>query len=200
MKNNFWSLIWKSFLEIQGFTLGILGLIISLLAWFFSEQKKISFTLTVFLIILIIVIFTLIKAINQLLKNTNKLQDEIKSLKENNQTLEQEIGNLVNPPIIIVKKDTTKNVIRCLLENSSLFTVNVLLSFYYEDADGFQRFIAIGVVESVQDNGKIQVIVDENEIVTEYQTIFERLVNNEQAVKKATFVRLGIPRDRDFRR
>jgi cell division protein FtsL len=207
MKNSFWGLIWSSFNEIQGVLLGLLGFLgsIALIRYPFNTSIPLDLVIIVSFFTLLL-IATLLSAVNTLLRQKQKLESEVRQLQETNQKLESEVRQLqetnqkldniikqgVSPKILRAKKDGNNNFV-CLLEASNLFVIEMLISFYYTDEDGFERLIGEGFVEYINPNdGKIQAIIDKPKTV--YQTILDRLVNNDSKVFQATVVRPGILR------
>jgi hypothetical protein len=159
MKNNFWGLIWSSFSVIQTFWLGLLGFVASLLAWAFAGQTPIPLVvLFVIITIAILVIATLIRALQTAL-------EEYQRVKQN-----------IIPTILRVQKDANNNI-QCLLEASNLFAAQLMISFYYTDEDGFEVLIGEGFVKNVQSDQKIQTVLDQPE--AGYQNVLDRLANND---------------------
>ena len=71
---NFWGLLWQSFQEINGLLFGLLGICVSLLAWFISKDTKIGLIWLIIIVILaLILIWTLLHAINKLLTKNCQL-------------------------------------------------------------------------------------------------------------------------------
>jgi hypothetical protein len=193
MKNNFWELIWSSFNEIQGVLLGLLGFLggIALIRYPFNTSIPLDLVIIVSFFTLLL-IATLLSTVNTLLRQKQKLESEVRQLQETNQKLDNIIKQGVSPKILRAKKDGNNNFV-CLLEASNLFVIEMLISFYYTDEDGFERLIGEGFVEYINPNdGKIQAIIDKPKTV--YQTILDRLVNNDSKVFQATVVRPGILR------
>jgi hypothetical protein len=74
-----------------------------------------------------------------------------------------------------------------------LFATDLRVSFYYIDEYSFEALIGVGYVRTVQNNGKVQVVIDHPEPA--YQDIVTRLGNSDSQVIEKTFIRLGIPRN-----
>ena len=162
MKNNFWGLIWSSFLGIQSLVLGFLGFVASLLVWAFAGQTPIPLVvLFVIITIAILVIATLITALQTAL-------EEYQRVKQN-----------IIPKILRVQKDANNNI-QCLLEASNLFAAQLMISFYYTDEDGFEVLIGEGVVKNVQSDQKIQTVLDQPE--AGYQNVLDGLANNDDTI------------------
>ena len=162
MKNNFWGLIWSSFLGIQSLVLGFLGFVASLLAWVFAGQTPIP------LVVLFVIITMAILAIATLCKALQTALEEYHRVKQN-----------IIPKILRVQKDANNNI-QCLLEASNLFAAQLMISFYYTDEDGFEVLIGEGVVKNVQSDQKIQTVLDQPE--AGYQNVLDRLANNEDKI------------------
>ncbi|MEL6496186.1 MAG: hypothetical protein AAFQ41_13850, partial [Cyanobacteria bacterium J06623_7] len=74
MKNNFWSLIWSSFNEIQGSLITFIGIFVSVLLARFPVKTQIPLDIFIIaILIFLLIIATLIKAINKILEQVNKL-------------------------------------------------------------------------------------------------------------------------------
>ncbi len=71
----------------------------------------------------------------------------------------------------------------CLLEPSSLFSHDTLVSLYYLGESEFERLIGFGVVLNIQENGMIQIMVTSE--IKSCPDIFDKLRNNDSdALKK----------------
>ena len=178
MKNNFWGLIWSSFNEIQGVLLGLLGFLggIALIRYPFNTSIPLDIVIVVSFFTLLL-IATLLSAVNTLLRQKQKLEAEVKQLQEVNQNLENIIKQGITPRILRSQKQGNNNIL-CLLDSSSLFTIELLVSFYYTDEDGFERLIGEGFVEYINPkDGKIHAIIDKPQTI--YQAILDRLASND---------------------
>ncbi|NCS76395.1 MAG: bZIP transcription factor [Microcystis aeruginosa K13-07] len=186
MKNNFWGLIWSSFNEIQGVLLGLLGFLGGIALIRYPDHTSIPLDLVIIVsFFTLLLIATLLSAVNALLRQKQKLEAEVKQLQEVNQKLETEIKQRIIPKILRVQKDAN-NSLQCLLESSDLFAAQFIISFYYTDEDDFERLIGVGFVESINNKGQIQVVIDRPEIT--YQDILDKLANNDLKVMQQTRV------------
>ena len=193
MKNNFWGLIWSSFNEIQGVLLGLLGFLggIALIRYPFNTSIPLDIVIVVSFFTLLL-IATLLSAVNTLLRQKQKLEAEVKELQEVNQKLETEIKQRIIPKILRVQKDANNNIL-CLLEASDLFAYDIYISFYYTDDDGFENLIAIGFVNVIQNDGKIQAIL--NQPYPNYQNIIDALDGNDPKLIEKIIIKPSIPRN-----
>ncbi len=169
MKNNFWSLIWSSFNEIQGSLITFFGIFVSVLIARFPVKTEIPLDLFIIIIlILLLVIATLIKAINKILIEYKSLLDQVKKP--------------LIPKILSARPYQTQGQtgILCLLEKSELFSPRILVSCYYEDNDGLEILIGIGLILHIQDNKTIQAFI--NQPILEYEDILDKLANNDSRV------------------
>lgn len=149
MKNNFWSLIWSSFNEIQGSLITFIGIFVSVLIARFPVKTQIS--LDVFIVVILIsllIIATVTNAIGKLLTE--------------NKELKQRIAKPLISKIIFARKYQISGVegILFLLERSQLFSIGILVSCYYKDEGGIELLIDTGKVIHVQEEGKIQAFID----------------------------------------
>lgn len=168
MKNNFWGLIWSSLLGIQSLVLGFLGFVASLLAWAFAGQTPIP------LVVLFVIITIAILAIATLYKALQTALEEYHRVKQN-----------IIPKILRVQKNANNNIL-CLLEASDLFAPLSMISLYYTDENDFEALIGVGFVESINNEKRIQVVIDEPKIT--YQNILDKLTNNDLTVMQKTRV------------
>lgn len=111
MKNNFWSLIWSSFNEIQGSLITFIGIFVSILLARFPVKTKIPLnTFIIVVLILLLIIATVIKAINTLFVEYKELQQRLAQ-------------PLILKIISARKYEIVEQVgILCLLERSQLFS------------------------------------------------------------------------------
>lgn len=175
-KPNFWSLIWSSFVEIQGALITFIGFFVSILISWFPVKTQIP--LGVFIIvtlILLLIIFTVVNAFNKLIVEYLKLQELT------NKTL--------IPRILSARKYKTQayDGIICLLEKSELFANGAYVSCYYKDEDGFEVTISTGFTTNIQADGKIQVFL--NQPVTSYQDILDKLASNDAQIISKVFIK-----------
>lgn len=193
MKNSFWGLLWLSFLEIQGVLVGVLGVVISILAWVFSSKTQISLALAITIAVFtLIVIITLFQAAYKAFRQMKKLESEAEILRRDNQDLAiQRNKRLVSKILQIRPIQTVKGLqILYLLEPSELFANEMYISFYYTDDDGFEILIGVGTVNNIQTDGKIQAFIDHP--IPDHQDIVNRLENNDAKVKDKTVIRPNI--------
>lgn len=197
MKNSFWGLIWFSFKEIQGFLIGFLGVLISVLLVRFPFKTPIPLDLvliTGFFILLIL--FTLIKATDKAFNEYQNLKSNYQNLEESYQNLEESYQKLKKnqvPKILQVRRDKSTNLIVCIFENSDLFATELRITFYYTDDYGFESAIAVGFIETIQSNGKILSMIDYPNPT--YQDIIDRLAHNDSNILEKTIVRPGVIKD-----
>jgi hypothetical protein len=174
MKNSFWGLIWSSLREVNNSILTILSYAISILLAVVAGKASVP----LYLVIIIVTLSLLITA--TLIRALEKALDEYAKVKQS-----------VIPKILRVQKDASNNL-QCLLEASDLFDVEMVISFYYTDNDGFERLIGEGFVEVINKDGRIQTVIDQPQ--PGYQNILDGLVNNDTRVIQATRVRFGTRR------
>ena len=181
MKKNFGELIWSSFLEIQGVLIGALGIVITILLSRFPVKTQIPLDMVIAIaFFMLLLVATLTQASYQSFKTVQELSQLQKS---------------VIPKILYVIKEPSSQApfqLRCLLGNSALFSNDTCISFYYTDDEGFERLIGMGVVVTVQDDGKIQALLDSP--ILGYQDILEKLGNNDLKIIKRTVVKPNITR------
>ncbi len=176
MKNNFWSLIWSSFNEIQGSLITFLGIFVSIFLARFPVKTQISLdTFIIIVLILLLIIATVIKAINTLFAEYKELQ----------QRLEQPLI----PKILSARRYEILEIsgILCLLERSQLFSIGIFVSCYYKDTDGFELLIGTGTIINIQGDGKIQALIDRS--ASSYQDILNKLANNDSQITSRVVIK-----------
>jgi hypothetical protein len=190
MKKSVWGLIGSSFNEIQGLWIGFLGFVISVLLVRFPFKTPIPLDLVLIAgFFILLILFTLIKATNKAFNEYKNLRSDYQTLKENYQKLKR---NQI-PKILRIQQEKSSGLIICLFENSDLFATDLRVSFYYIDEYSFEALIGVGYVRTVQNDDKVQVVIDYPDPA--YQDIVTRLGNSDSQVIEKTFIRLGIPRN-----
>ncbi len=191
MKDSFWSLIWSSFLEVQGLFIGVVAIILTLILARFPVKTQIP--IDILIIVILILLFCLVTIFNALLKifkDNKKISSKLELCIQNNQELKKQLSSIFIPRILYTQQNTTATV--CLLEKSELFSTDSCLSFYYTDESGFEVMIAVGHVINIQTDGKIQALIDQP--VVAYQDILEKLANNDSQVLSKIVVKPTIPK------
>lgn len=79
-----------------------------------------------------------------------------------------------------------------LLEPSELYSFGDLVTFYYVGEDQFEELIGIGAVVNIQQDGKIQALLQTP--VSEQGALIERLASNEAALKRLIRVKPNVQR------
>ncbi len=69
----------------------------------------------------------------------------------------------------------------------------MMVSAYYTDASGFEVLVAVGFIKNIQDDRKIQIIL--NQPILSYQDIFEKLLNNNKSIIDKTIIKPGISKE-----
>jgi multisubunit Na+/H+ antiporter MnhE subunit len=88
MKDNFWSLIWSSFLDIQGILIGFLGVVITIVLSRFQVKTNIPLDLAiVILFFILLLIVTLFKAASKSFSEYQKAKAEFEKLTIRNSEL-----------------------------------------------------------------------------------------------------------------
>lgn len=183
MKDNFWGLIWSSFLEVQGALITFIGIFVSIGLSRFPVKTQVSLDIFIILVlILLLIIVTAINACNKLFVKYNKLKQELETVSQENKQLNVIARKRIIPRIISARNYQIKNIsgILCLLEKSELFSHNIFVSCYYTDNNEFEVMIGVGSVINIQTDGKIQVFI--NDFVNDYQDILRKLANNDNQI------------------
>lgn len=140
MNKSFWGFIWERFCKLHGVLIGIIAIVSGIFFWNFAPDKHITLGIVIpFGIIYTILLIVFIDA-------------SYKSFKINKNIL---------PEVIYVKPYFMKNkeIHLFLLTTSDLFSNEMLVSFYYYN-DGYEQLIGIGRVFNIQDDNKIQVLLE----------------------------------------
>ena len=134
----------------------ILSLILGFLFWYFKPEMTVSFgvILPIFLLLIILIIPLVDLLINLYFQNKNKRL----------------------PRVLTSAKYPSGDTV-LLLSDSSLFTINSIVSIYYKE-DDFEHLIGFGTVINVQENGKIQVGI--SWALNGYDEYFEKIDNNDK--------------------
>lgn len=88
-------------------------------------------------------------------------------------------------------QNNSENVALLLLENSSIFSFEQLVSVYLKEED-FEKLLGTGFVLTIQENLKIQVLVS-NDICCDYE-IWKKITNNDGSIIKQVMVKPSIPK------
>lgn len=173
MKQTFIEVLWTSFKKMWGIPATVLGVILSFLMWHFTPDKTITL-LFFFIVVYILIIIGLTFFDSSL--TTYKL------------------SNNVIPKILLARNSSTKPDAAplCLLEPSNLFSYDTSVSAYYLDDDGFELLIGTGVVVTVQEDKKIQVLI--NKIVDGQEDIVNKLRSNDSKIIQKVKIKPSVPK------
>lgn len=193
MDNSFWRSVLSSFLKIENGISLFLATLITLILWNFTSKDKIS--INIFLVIVFITLVAtgvLFQVAYNAFRENKQLKLDIQSLQKKNQDLESQIQNRIIPKILRVEKDHTTGLITCLLEDSELFSPEIMISFFYTDDDGFERQIGGGYVKNRQSDKKMTAVIDQPD--STYQNILDKLTQNDNKVLERTIIKPGTRR------
>ena len=174
MAKGLWSLIWSSFYRTQSILSGVIAIVVSIILWFFTPDRTISLSIFIpILIIFWIIVMTLVDTLFRISKLSKRI-----------------LPRVLNTKMLFTSTEEQK--VLCLLEPSEFFSHDILVSFYYVDDDNFERFIGVGKVLNIQEDGIIQVTIDytsqgSDEIIT-------KLAESNAGVLKKIRVKPTIPR------
>ena len=135
----FWKWFWRSTRKSYGALVAIFSMPVTLLLWYFPTTTRVPLGI-------VIVVGTLAIAI--LLSLSHMAYSAI-----------QEVSGRL-PRVMHSRKGTGgfKDVVAvCLLEESTLFSHGMAVSFYFKDSAEFEVLIGTGIVINVQDDRRIQV-------------------------------------------
>ncbi len=183
MKDNFWGIIWSSFLEVQGALITFIGIFVSIGLARFPVKSQVSLDILIIIVlILLLMIVTAVNACNRLFVEYRKLNHKLETVERENEQLNKISQKRLIPEILSARDYQINNIsgIFCLLEKSELFSHNIYVSCYYTDNDDFEIIIGVGSVINIQTDGKIQVLIDE--FVNNYEDILKKLANNDNKI------------------
>lgn len=169
---SFWGLIYDSFLRINGWLFGGLGLALTVAAFFFTPENKVPvgwFVAAGTLSIVVIVV----------------LYDASRTSWKASQRGLPAVRRTLEPP------DIYQGIEKILIvEPSELFGVDVLVSIYITE-DEYERLIGIGRVLNIQTNGYLQIGIS---TLTETSgELIDKLKSNDSAFLKRLLVKPSVP-------
>lgn len=136
----FWREFYGSFTRVQGWVLAVLGVLLSLATFFWSDDTSIPIgwvaTIATVLTILIVTLVEMSRALA--VRVQNPLPRVLACLEPSPSTGDRRI---------------------LLLEPSDLYGHDAVVSVYHARDDGFEVLVALGYVATVQQNGRIQVVI-----------------------------------------
>lgn len=163
----FWSLLGSQVVRVHSLFGVLASIALSFLLWANSPSKEIP--LLIFLVVtiaLILIIISLASALLVALKYQNPIP---------------RIENVVN----------RRNEVICLLKSTKMFSHGIIVSFYYTDEHNFEQLICMGTVINIQENGMIQVKIEEE--VDGHEDILTKLKNNDKQLIKKVAVKPTVP-------
>ncbi len=140
MNRSFWGFIWERFSKHLGVPIGFMALLSGIALWIFAPDKQITLGIFIpFGIICAILLIVFLDAAYESFK----------------------INRNILPEVIYVEPYFVKNkkTHLFLLTASDLFSNEILVSFYYYN-DGYEQLIGVGRVFNIQDDNKIQVLLN----------------------------------------
>ena len=174
MKNRFRSVLWSSFWKTQGAIATLIGGgILGYIYWNSSPAATIplAVALPVFVICISLIVLFAHAAYSTFQNAKGGLPKVL---------MGRSPGRLKNAKAL------------CILESSELFSHNSVVSFYFVDG-GYERFLGVGYVVNIQDNGYIQVeLVSPSE---GNEDVIDRLSRDEKAVLDKVLVKPNVPWD-----
>ncbi len=158
MKESFWGLVWQSFDKVQGIIFGIFSLIFAIILWNLSPDWRIE----VFWVILVFpILFFISIAFGNLAYRLYKTQ-------------KNKLPKVLLGKELEMSDEESKTI--CLLGSSDLFSHNCVVSIYFNN-QGFEQLVGIGIVQNIQEDGKIQIII--NYPIPSHKDIIEKISQNE---------------------
>lgn len=136
---SFPALLYDGFRRVQGFLIGVIGVVLTIAAWQIPSARAVPVAWVVPVgVVALLLIFTLWDAAYRAFSAAVHPLPRVR-------------GRVKATPIF------GSAIAILLLEPSALFSHDTIVSVYYIDEDGFERLTGIGRVLNIQGDGKIQV-------------------------------------------
>jgi hypothetical protein len=169
----FLSGLYDAFRRINGYAMGAIGVTLTVATYVFAPSTQISLRLLVPIgLLAVLVMFTLGDAAYEAMKRSTRLPKVIRAL----------------PPTALY--DDARAIL--LLEPADIFAHDAMVSVFSR-SDDFERFIGVGFVATVQENGLIQVCVlaDDEDAV---DPAWARILQNNRDELSDLLVKPSIPK------
>lgn len=137
MKKGFWKVLGIHIIKIHSMYSLMAGLPLTLLLWKYSNNKEVSILVPLIVAVACLLIISAL---------VSALIDEMKR--------SQVIPNIER----VIRQETSVLV---LVSQSSIFSHGIGVSLYYTDEHQFEKLICIGRVINIQENGKIQIKIEQ---------------------------------------
>lgn len=165
--------LYKAFRRTNGFILTLIGLLFSFVMWFWKPSASVPlWVIVLIVIVLAIVVVTLADALFESLKRSSRLPRVCKAI--------QPVALYGDARAIL------------LVDASDLFSHDAMVSVFSRMND-FEVLIGTGFVATVQENGRIQVCVQNSAEST--GDIWERILQNNKEELSQLIVKPSIPRN-----
>ncbi len=137
--------LWDSFKSIHGLTFADVGFVGMVVVYVFAFPNDTSLRVLVGTSIVVLTLFILL--LLTVLDAAYRLYRAAK-------------GGL--PSVILGRNPPagSRATLTCMLEPSELFSYGIAVSFYKVDDEGFEALVGVGTVANIQENGRIQVIME----------------------------------------
>lgn len=148
-------LLWVSFRGTVGTFVGIVGLIAGIAAWFIPSTSTVSLAAYVVTVVLSVALIVVLLEATRIarLHAANPLPRVRLSLREGSTPTE---GHVI-----------------LILEPSPMFSHGIMASIFLLEHDHYERFVGNGVVQNVQDDGLIQIRIEE--VIDGFQSLIADL-------------------------
>ena len=162
--NNYWKELYYAFRRVHGYLIAIVGIAMSLVSFYFVTSDTVLVKhLIPFAIMVLIIVFTLLDLSYNLYVERTKVLPKVRQAKS---------PQSINKPAIAW----------LLLDQSPVFGHESLISVFYEDGD-FEVLVGSGFIQTVQENGLVQVLVTDNFNDTDPE-FWEKVCGNDQNIQK----------------
>ena len=172
MKQSFWKRFWSSTRESYGALVAIFSIPLAIVLWLFPPDTHVPLGIVIcagMVVFAMLISFT--HMAYSILKELSSQLPRVIHSREGAGTFEH-------------------NIVVCLLEESTLFSQGIAVSFYFKDSEKFEVFIGTGVVINVQDDRRIQVGL--REMAKGQEDAVTKLKNNDSAALQCLIIKPNV--------
>lgn len=177
--------IWQSFCRIQGIFLALGSIVFSAILAYAGPNLSVTINLQGFILAYLFALGTFIcflTAVDMVFRGRTEAKSHL-----------PKVFCVIDP-----HKDSDKEgtVLRLLIEKSPWFSFDGVVSIYHSEfvdssSEKFEKYVGYGRVLTIQEDGKIQIDVQEMEL--DYAELWNRLRKNDQAVLRNILVKPAMP-------
>ena len=166
--------IYYAFKRVKGYPLSFFCIVLSIVLFIWGPDTSVSLKYIVTVGVLFLLVFAVIFDFG--FHCFSKMTNVIPVVKQG-----------LNPPPLYQKAEAL-----LLLSESDFFSIEAIVSIYYKD-ESYEPLIGIGFVLNIQENGLIQVIVD-NCYDDRYKEIWDKVRENNASVLEKLIIKPLVPK------